>query len=293
MKKIAIALAATVAAAACAISLAGCGSSSSAEETFTFSDIYEITVNSHEVVYDEEDQSDVLVVKCTVENTADEAYTFSSSNNTQCYQNGDDLSVCYNMSDLSAADTELSKGDSIEITYAWDLTDYCETTVTFMGYTSDVEHHDVVYDLTDAQTEECAQAQADAAEELAAKQNADSVDLGACVVNKVGDWYFDSSDDDSAELMIEGQSGYVDVNVKSGSLAKDAQEAAEKRSTNYNPDLEVSTTDINGKSYYYLTPTDTQFTLFINSSDGSLIEITGMFYSLDDARALVEAITIN
>ena len=265
-------------------------------KTFQLGEFFEVEIYNDEVVFDSEKGVDVLLVYVRATHIGDKPWPFSSSANVNVFDStGEKLRFSYieddkgnTITDLSAADTELESGDSIELVYGWELADYDLVTVSFGGFTSSVEDTEIVFDVAGRQTEG---AKAVAAE-LEEKKNAGEIEIQDCTIKLADGWYADSSSDTKAKLKNdELGNGYVEVSCLT--IAESAEAEREKLNSNFGGDKPLDTVTINGQEYYRLIPNDTQFILLADTSAGdSVIKIYGMHFSMDQVTDQLELIEI-
>ena len=265
-------------------------------KTFQLGTSFEVEIYDDEVVFDSEKDVDVLLVYLRATQIGDEPRSFSSSANVIAYDaNGDKLrwsriedASGNTITDLSAADSKLETGESVELVYGWQLADYNPVTVNFGGFHSGVEDTEIVFEVEGRQTEGAKAVAADIEE----KKNAGEIEIQDSTIKLADGWYADSSDDRKAKLKNDDLgNGYIDVSYLP--LAECAKAEREKLNQNFGGNKPLDTVTINGQKFYRLIPNDTQFILLVDTSaSGGVIKIYGMHFSMDQVTDQLELIEI-
>lgn len=263
-------------------------------KTFQLGNFYEVEIYNDDVVFDSEKEVDVLLVYLRATHVGDEPWPFSSSANVNAFDSSgeklrwsrieDGSGV---ITDLSAADEELEAGESVELVYGWELTDYNPVTVNFGGYTSTVEDTDIVFDLDGRQTDGSKAVAAD----IEDKKNAGEIEIQDVTINLADGWYADSASERKVKLKNDDLGkGYVEVSLLPN--AESAEAESVKINENFGGDKPLDTVTINGQEFLRVIPNDTQFILLADTSGGSVIKIYGMHFSMDQVTEQLELIEI-
>ncbi|HUH53416.1 MAG TPA: DUF5067 domain-containing protein [Microbacteriaceae bacterium] len=264
-------------------------------KTFQLGNFYEVEIYNDDVVFDSEKEVDVLLVYLKATHIGDDPWPFSSAANVNAFDDsGEKLRWSRiedgsgTITDLSAADEELENGESVDLVYGWELTDYNPVTVNFGGFTASVEDTDIVFEVEGRQTEEAKAVAADIEE----KKSAGGVEIEGSTINLADGWYADSSTDKKAKLKNDDLGkGYVEVSFLP--LAESAEAERAKLNDNFGGDKPLDSVTINGQDFLRLTPNDTQFILLADTSAGNVIKVYGMHFAMDEVTEQLELIEIN
>lgn len=256
---------------------------------------WELTVTKEEIIYDDYYKCDSLYLHITAVNNGDAAARLADISNFLAYQHEDNLDWGQIQDEngefilnTDAAKEETPAGGSIELLYGWQLEDDSTVTISFGGYTIDNEKVTLDIEVKDRISKEWKDAAAAAAAELEEKQSVNGFDILGVSGELADGWYINSSDDKSVELMKEGVSGYVSISC--ADYKDSAQEWAESQAANYQEQKPITSETIGANTYVCLTVMEDQVMLFMETSEG-VVKIQSMFYTLDDMRTQVEALT--
>lgn len=285
---------------ACSL-FAGCNNAPKYErEAFKLGENYTVQITKEEVIFDSDDKCDNLMVYFTAKNTGKDEWAFNSTANIIAKQDDEILSLAQvedesgnKILNVEKGKTKLKPGESIDLIYGWKLENYSPVKVNFGGYTTDVEDTLIEFNVAEKQTAEAKTASDEAASKLANQKNLTELDLSGCSMKLVDGWYVSASDNKTATLKNDSiSSGSITITCSSNTST--AAEWGEKLNGNFGGDLTVTSYEANGTNYVRLDPTDTQFILLADqtAAEKSIVKITGMFVTLDQAATQVSNITI-
>lgn len=263
-------------------------------QTFNFED-WEVTITKDELLYDNYYERDALVLYITAVNNG-EAGRFSDLANFIGFQHDENLDWAQvqdangeYIANTAAGKEETPTGGSVDLVYAWTLDDDSTVTVSFHGFTVDVEGTEIEFEVADRITDEWKKTIEEDKKALEEKQSATGLDMKGISGELVDGWYVDYAEEKSAKLAREGEDATISITVSTTDAT--AQERAEKQLENYQEEKQVTTETIGDATYVCVTINPDQVILFADSSEGA-IKIQTMFCALDAAKAQLEAFTI-
>lgn len=263
-------------------------------QTFNFED-WEVTITKDELLYDDYYGRDALILYITAVNNG-EAGCFSDLANFIGFQHDDNLDWAQvkdangeYIANVAAGKEETPTGESVDLVYAWTLDDDSTVTVSFHGFTVDVEGTEIDFEVADRITDEWKKTIEEDKKELEEKQSVTSLEMKGLSGELVDGWYVDYAEEKSAKLAREGELGTISITVSTTDAT--AQERAEKQVGTYQEEKQITTETIGDTTYVCVIVSPDQVILFADSSEGA-IKIQTMFCELDAARAQLEAFTI-
>lgn len=161
-----------------------------------------------------------------------------------------------------------------------------------MAYYTDEENKDIK-DMLDSVKPLTDTANAAAAEEAKNAEAAGAIDLsGYVTITPPEGWTVEEQNDTSVKLKNSRfSSGYIKIYVCTFN-SKTAEEWAEGKNKNFGGNHEILTREMCGKTFTGIRPVDTQ-DYFVTVLDGGVsVEISTMFFTLDQCEDLIKTIVI-
>ena len=124
-------------------------------------------------------------------------------------------------------------------------------------------------------------------------QHADVVIPEGWSVDSVKDFELKLIRDEKVPGRVEGDFLTPKLTISSTSSTKTAQEWAEAKFKDFGSKGEILTGTFGGTDWIYFTPVDDQFYMFTDSSAGTHVDVSGMFFTLnEEIVGILEGITI-
>ena len=110
---------------------------------------------------------------------------------------------------------------------------------------------------------------------------------------KTEDWQLKFERDEQVPGNVEGDFLTPTLTIETTSSDVPAKEYAETKCADFGGESEVLTGNFGGIDWYYFTPVEDQFYLFTDTSAGTRVDVSGMFFTInDEIEGILSGITV-